>query len=267
MKERVNSMINLDEIVLQSGAHESAEAGMCVMEMVSYMEDEPWSDHPACVSPVLGAFLRSWNDGLDEETRQRLKPYAARVIGTANDGKDEARAWMATDWLCRSQLPAWLDLAGLTEHAAAVRALGAIASTDSAQVGQTTLAAAGAAARDAARAAAGAAAWDAARAAAGAAAGAAAWDAARAAAGDAAGAAAWDAARAAAWDAAGAAAGAAAWAAAGDAARDAAGAAAWAAAWDAARAAAGAAAWDALKPTATALQASAFDLLDRMIAP
>src|SRR6185436_6421494 len=227
MKERVNSMINLDEIVSQSGAHESAEAGMCVMEMVSYMEDEPWSDHPACVSPVLGAFLRSWNDGLDEETRQRLKPYAARVIWTANDGKDEARAWMATDWLCRSQLPAWLDLAGLTEHAAAVRALGAIASTDSAQVGQTTLAAAGAAARDAARAAAGAAAWD----------------------------------------AAAAAAGAAARPPAGAAARDAAGAAAWAAAWDAARAAAGAAAWDALKPTATALQASAFDLLDRMIAP
>ena len=54
-------------------------------------------------------------------------------------------------------------------------------------------------------------------------------------------AAAWDAARAAAWDAAGAAAGAAAWA------------------------AAGAAAWDALKPTTEWLQASALDLVNRMI--
>jgi hypothetical protein len=107
----------------------------------------------------------------------------------------------------------------------------------------------------AARAAAGAAAGDAARAAA--------WAAARAAAGDAA--------RAAARAAAGAAAG----DAAGDAARDAAGAAAGAAAgdaaWDAARAAASPAARDAaraaLRPTVETLQASALDLLDRMIDP
>ena len=98
-------------------------------------------------------------------------------------------------------------------------------------------AAAGAAARDAALDAAWAAARDAAWAAAGAAAGDAAWAAARAAAGDAA----WDAARAAAGDAA------------------------WAAAWAAAGAAAWAAAGAALKPTVTALQASAFDLLDRML--
>jgi len=63
-----------------------------------------------------------------------------------------------------------------------------------------------------------------------------------------------------------AAAGAAAW----DAAWAAAGAAAWDAAWDAAgaaaRAAARAAAWDVLKPTVEALQVSAVDLVERMIA-
>ena len=99
-----------------------------------------------------------------------------------------------------------------------------------------------AAARDAARYSARAAAGDAARYAA--------WYAAWAAAGDAA----WAAARAAAW----AAAGAAAWAAAWDAARDAAG--------DAARDAARDAAGDALRPTVEALQASALELVERMIA-
>jgi hypothetical protein len=56
------------------------------------------------------------------------------------------------------------------------------------------------------------------------------------------------------------------WAAAGAAARDAAGDAAWDAAWDAARAAAGAAAGAALQPTVAALQDSALQLLDAMIA-
>jgi hypothetical protein len=72
----------------------------------------------------------------------------------------------------------------------------------------------------------------------------------------------------AAWDAAGDAAGDAARAAAGAAARGAAGAAAWDAAWaaGAAAGAAGAAAWAALKPTTEWLQASALDLVHRMIA-
>ena len=229
--------IDIESVVLSSGSHSepNGEFQACVMELSSYIAKEPWSDHPACVSPVLGAFLRSWNDSLDHETRQKLKPYAAKVIGTAGDSKDEQRAWMAVDWLARTQLPVWLDLAGLTEHAAAVRAIIAISDPSSASAAQPTLNAAWAAAKVAARAAARVAARDAAR---------------------------RDAAGAAAWDAAWAAAAAAAWAAAGAAARDAAWAAAAAAAW----AAAGAAARDALKPSVLALQGSAFELLDRMTA-
>ena len=229
-------------IPLSAGQHESPDAGMCVMEMASYLAREPWSDHPQCVSPVIAAFCRSWNDALDDETRQRLKPYAFRVIGTrTTDAAEEARAWMATDWLCRVQAPAWLRLAGLTDEARALESLARISDAVTARAAQPAL--------DAARNRA-AAAW------------AAAWDAAR----DAAWAAAWDAAGAAAWAAAGAAARDAAGAAAGAAARDAARDAAWAAAWDAAWAAAGAAARDRLTPTVWELQESAFRLLDEMIA-
>jgi hypothetical protein len=266
--------LDLENLVLKSGSHSSPAAGMCVMEAVAFVAGEPHSDHPECASAVIGAFMRTWNDDLDDEGRQRLKPYILKLVGTKASAEiEDARGWLAADWLVRTHTAAWLELAGLKEHAEALRALPELRDPVTLEGSRPTLAearkkeaAAGAAAWDAARDAAGDAAWDAARAAAWAAARAAAraaaWDAARAAAWDAAWDAARAAARAAAWDAAGDAARAAAW----DAAWDAAGDAAWDAAWDAAGDAARAAAKKKLEPTRVSLQESAFQLLDRMIA-
>jgi hypothetical protein len=246
----------LESLKLGRGSHAAPSNGLvnaCVMEAVSYVAGEPFSDHPECASPIITSFLVSWNDEMNDEDRQMLKPYIPRLVGTRAGAKYETvRAWMLTDWLARECAPAWLRLAGLTAQAELLESLAPLKSAASARNAQPALGAArkdAAAARAAARAVAGAVAGDAA--------GAAARDAARAAAGAAAG----DAARAAAGDAAGDAAGAAAWAAAGAAAWAAAGAAAWAAG-----AAAWAAAWDALAPTTRGLQQSALLLLDRMIA-
>jgi hypothetical protein len=182
---------------LSQGSHPTAAEGRCAMEWVAYIANEPHSDQPVCVSPVLRAFGISWNDSLDDETRQKLRPYLARMIGTAGDGRDEERAWMCTDWLVRVCAPTWMDLTpSLREQAAVLRALPPVLSVESARRVSTEIMAArhqSAAAGDAARDAAGDAAWDAAWDAAGDAA----WAAARDAAGDAAGDAAWDAARAA----------------------------------------------------------------------
>jgi hypothetical protein len=231
-------MAEIAALSLDSGNHADLEHGACVMEAVSYIAGEPWSDAPQCACPVITAFMVSWNDSLpsNAERDRLLKPLIPLLVGTrSTPAVEQRRATMAADWLIRVHTPAWLRLAKLDTHAAALESLPEI--TDFAQcpslmpalkAAQTDAAAARDAARDAARAAA----WDAA------------WDAARAAARDAA----WAAARAAARDAA--------WAAAWDAARDA----AWAAAWDAARAPA----WDALKETAATLQLSAVDLVRRM---
>jgi hypothetical protein len=176
----------VNNYTLSKGSHPTPDAGRCAMEWVSYLAGEPHSDQPVCVSPVLKAFCISFNDALDDEQRQKLRPYLARTIGTAGDGLDEQRAWMAADWLIRTFTPAWLDLAGLHDHASNLRSLGAVISTETCKAAQPTLDKAAKdayAAGDAAGAAAGAAAWDAARDAAGAAARAAAWDAARDAAG------------------------------------------------------------------------------------
>ena len=253
----------VQHLALAKGSHarpmgDPVDGALCVMEAVAYVAGEPWSDTPACACPVLGAFMRRWNDDLptDADRARLLGPLIPRLVGSkSTPAVEERRAYLALDWMIRTYTPTMLDpVLSLASHAIALRALPEIIDLTTAHAVSDTLKAAGAAAWDAAWAAAGGAAWDAAGDAARDAAGAAAWDAARAAARAAAWAAAWDAARAAAW----AAAGGAAWDAARDAAGAAAGAAARAAAWDAAR--------DALAPTVAKLQASALDLVERMLA-
>jgi len=161
--------LDLETLVLLSGAHDNPESGMCVMEAVAFVAGESFSDHPQCACPTLGKFMRSWNDSLDEATRQKLKPYIPRLVGT-NDGNSERRGWMCLDWISRECAASFLELAGLTDHSEALPALPEIKDLDSLKSGAPILAAAWAAARDAAWAAARDAAWDAT------------WDAARAAA-------------------------------------------------------------------------------------
>ena len=110
--------LDIDKVQVKSGAHESVEHGLCIMEAVAYIAHEQHSDHPQCVSPVIGAFMRTWNDSMNDEDRQQLKALIPVVMDTARTPEDEERrAWMATDWLVRVHTPAWLRLAGLSEHA------------------------------------------------------------------------------------------------------------------------------------------------------
>jgi hypothetical protein len=108
---------------LSPGRHARPEQGRCAMEWVAHLAGEAHSDRPECVSPVVGAFARSWNDALDDATRQRLRPYLGRMIGTALDGLDDARAWRCADWLARTGAPELLELSGLAGEAAALRGL------------------------------------------------------------------------------------------------------------------------------------------------
>jgi hypothetical protein len=237
------------------------------MEAVAFVAREPHSDHPRCASESIGAFLRDWNDSLDDERRQWLKPYVLRLVGTAAPAEvEKRRAYLAIDWYVRTFAPTWLELANLYNEAAALRSLAQIvdiATTGDAQgplsaaesaAESAAWSAAWSAAESAARSAAESAAWSAAESAAESAA----WSAAESAARSAAESAAWSAAESAARSAAESAAESAAWSAAESAARSAAESAAESAAWSAAE--------QALAGTVERLQRSALDLLDRMIA-
>lgn len=67
---------------------------------------EPFSDHPASVCPVIGSFLRAYNDSVDQNRRQDLYAYAAKVVGSTRSAAVQgARAERLAAWA--SQTPAW----------------------------------------------------------------------------------------------------------------------------------------------------------------
>src|SRR4051812_41562517 len=70
---------------LSRGNHTSPEFGACVVELASMLAGEPFSDRPRSVCPVLGGFLRRYNDGVRASERRRLYPCAAAIVGTGGD--------------------------------------------------------------------------------------------------------------------------------------------------------------------------------------
>src|SRR5690349_14313664 len=88
---RQMSRVSHQTIKLSPGKHYSPDDGACVMELASMLAGEPFNDHPASVCPVLGSLLRSYNDSVDDDVRQDLYLYAARVVGTRADADVERR--------------------------------------------------------------------------------------------------------------------------------------------------------------------------------
>jgi hypothetical protein len=67
---------------LARGKHSSPDHGACVMELVSMLAGESFTDRPRSACPVIAAFLRSYNDAVDDRRRQDLYAVAAEVVGT-----------------------------------------------------------------------------------------------------------------------------------------------------------------------------------------
>src|SRR5215213_6289061 len=63
---------------------------LCVMSFVALLGGERHMDQPASASPLIRNFAMRVNDAMPRRVRQRLKPFAARILGT-NDGHDRAR--------------------------------------------------------------------------------------------------------------------------------------------------------------------------------
>jgi hypothetical protein len=86
---------------LGAGRHDTPDHGVCVMELASILAGEPFSDRPRAVSGAVTRMLQGYNDALDDERRQSLKPFAAASIGTAGGRAAErerrrlVRAWLS----------------------------------------------------------------------------------------------------------------------------------------------------------------------------
>jgi hypothetical protein len=93
---------------LSKGKHSSPENGACVMELASMLAGEPFTDHPQSVCPVIGSFLRAYNDSVDNEKRQDLYAYAAMVVGTrASAQVQRARAERLAQWCDQMRSTHW----------------------------------------------------------------------------------------------------------------------------------------------------------------
>lgn len=102
---------------LSKGKHRSPRHGVCVMELASMLAHEPFSDRPRSVCPVIGAFLRAYNDWIDDRRRQDLYVYASSVVDSkASKAIERARADLCIEWsrsthqLPHLRFPLWAGL-------------------------------------------------------------------------------------------------------------------------------------------------------------
>jgi len=116
-------MKDLNAITLQKGSHTTVDDGMCAMEAVAWLVDEPHSDHPICTCPVLAAYVRALNDRMPDDFRHRLKEYIPRLIGTRNDTLELERMRCLAWAVLTKILPMAFTAVGLIEHAEKLRNL------------------------------------------------------------------------------------------------------------------------------------------------
>lgn len=91
--------VNHQTIRLGKGKHAAPSEGACVMELASMLAGEPFTDRPATACPVIGGFLRAYNDRIDDERRQDLYRYAAAVVGTRGSAEvEQARERRCLEW-------------------------------------------------------------------------------------------------------------------------------------------------------------------------
>ena len=114
------SPVNYQTIKLSKGKHSSPEEGACVMELASMLAGEPFSDHPASVCPVLGSFLRAYNDSIGDGRRQDLYDYASRIVGSRGTlDAQRQRSQRLVEWASEMYRRGWrrlLPLSRLTDR-------------------------------------------------------------------------------------------------------------------------------------------------------
>jgi hypothetical protein len=97
-----------DGVELIAGIGDPRLNRFCIMSFVAFMAGEYFGDRPKTASQIIRKFVIPLNDRVDPATRQRLKPFAPRIIDT-NDGHDDDRAVLIWQTVIREILPVALD--------------------------------------------------------------------------------------------------------------------------------------------------------------
>ena len=106
----------LRDLRLLKSSHSCPDEGLCAMEAAAYIVGGPHTDHPETACPVLGYAVRSWNDNVDDETRQKLIPLLPRLAVSRSTPEVEfKRGLVLADCAVRRILPNVLELAEQAE--------------------------------------------------------------------------------------------------------------------------------------------------------
>ena len=113
-------------VTLHRGSHKSPQGPeCCVMELASCLANEPWTDRPKSVHPIITNLCQRINDSWPDDERQKLRPFARKALNTAGHDS-EALGWICADWLTRD-----LFQLAAPDHAVKLRALAPITDKES----------------------------------------------------------------------------------------------------------------------------------------
>lgn len=71
--------------VLEAGAHRDARSGSCLMEYVSVLAGERFTDRPGCTHPAVAALAWQVNDAVSHAARQELGRRAVDLVGAGRE--------------------------------------------------------------------------------------------------------------------------------------------------------------------------------------
>jgi hypothetical protein len=100
------AVVSHQTVRLEPGNHVTPEEGMCVLELASVLAGEKFGAFPRSVCPVIGSFLRCYNDEVDDRHRKDLIRCASVVVGTrATRRVERRRARACRRWVVQVARP------------------------------------------------------------------------------------------------------------------------------------------------------------------
>jgi hypothetical protein len=73
--------------VLSAGSHKSPAEGACVMEYISFLAGEEFSEFPQCTARPLARMAQIFNDSLPDDRRHEMLEYITRLMGSYSSNK------------------------------------------------------------------------------------------------------------------------------------------------------------------------------------
>ena len=147
MSAQAQVSIDLEKIIIRGGNHPKPADGAapeevqaCVMEMVCWLANEPWSDRPKCACPVITAAMIRVNDAIHDDARRSrlMRPLIPVVMNTrSTKAVEKRRAYFAADFAVRTRLPKLLRKLGREADALKVEALSPIVNAKTARASRT----------------------------------------------------------------------------------------------------------------------------------